>query len=352
MTKYTYSIQSDFPNHCVATDRLVAEIRASAIVVALDCINTDGDACDIWFKADLSGTDEAVLDGLVASHQGEPLPSEAMPVALRGIAEDPDHRLRISQEPRKVGSGLIVVTHNWCDPTTWYTQSVRVTGEALEDSGDGLTFGAAHENWIDLTHGKIYREDLISAPYKPVVRVDGVVKTERDPWAVSGGDYQINYAAGTVTFFSSQAGKAVTADYSYANGSMFVIAPAPGKRLWVEYSEVQFSKDIDIKSTTHFQPWAYNPANPPSKIPVAAPTTYKTLDNYIEEANGCYPTIPTMGGARGTRQDRVTFPFHYPVIKELLSSLGLEIRIWLESDVSFGGEYGTATFYCTSYSEG
>jgi hypothetical protein len=121
--------------------------------------------------------------------------------------------------------------------------------------------------------------------------------------------------------------------------------------LWVEYSEVQFSKDVDIASDTNFQPWAYNPASPPNKIPVAAPTTYRTLDNFIEEANGCYPAVPAMGGARGFTQDRITFPFHYQTVKELRSDWGLEIRIWVEGDVPFAGQYGTATFYCTSYDQ-
>jgi len=265
-------------------------------------------------------------------------------------ARDEDNRMRASMEPRSVGSSLVVVTHNWCDPTTWYTQSERVEGEELSTSDD-LVFSSAHENWIDMTHGKIYREDLVAAIYVPVVKVDGVEKTEREPWAASGGDFEIDYATGQVTFFESQAGKTVTASYSYADGSMFLVAPEAGKRLWVEYSEVQFSKDIDIKSNTYFQPWAYNPVDPPNKIAAAYPTTYKTLDNYIEEANGVYPVIPAMGATRGFSQDRMTFPFKYATIKELHSSMGLEIRVWLEGDVPFGGEYGTATFYCTSYDE-
>lgn len=264
--------------------------------------------------------------------------------------KDDDGRYRMSAEPRKAGSGLVMVTHNWCDPTTWYSQSMRSEAEELSTEDD-LVFSSAHENWIDLTHGKIYREDLISAAYLPVVKVDGVAKTERAPWSESGGDFEIDYATGQVTFFESQAGKTITADYSYATNSLFTISPDPGKRLWVEYSEVQFSKNIDIKSNTYFQPWAYNPADPPNKIPVAPPTTYKTLDNYIEEANGAYPVIPAMGGTRGFAQDRLTFPFKYATIKELKSSQGVEIRIWLEGDMPFGGEYGTATFYCTSYDE-
>jgi len=266
-------------------------------------------------------------------------------------ARDTDGRTRVSMEPRKTGSGLVLVTHNWADKTSWYSGSQRVEGETLSDSGDGLTFNSAHQYWIDLTHGKIYREDLISAGYLPVVKVDGVVATERAPWASSGGDFEIDYETGQVTFFSLQSGKTITADYSHADSSLFVIAPSAGKRLWVEYSEVQFSKDVDLDATIHFQPWAYNPSDLPNKVAAAEPTTYKTLDNFIEEANGTYPVIPAMGGTRGFTQDRLTFPFKYATVKELLSSSGLEIRIWTESDVPFGGEYGTATFYCTSYDE-
>lgn len=350
-TKYSYSIQGAFPNHKVASDRLLSEIRVSAIVTAADYINTSGDDCDVWFKDSLSGGDEIVLGGLVAVHSGESLPSEATDVHLVGTAEDEDNRLRVSQEPRREGDGLVFVTHNWCDPTTWYSQSVRVYAEVMTDSGDGLTFNSVNDNWIDLTHGKIYRENLIAAPYLPVVTVDGYIKTERASWAESGGDFSINYATGKVTFFASQAGKTVLVAYSRENGSLFIVAPTAGKKLWVEYSEVQFAVDVELKSDIHFQPWAYNPSDPPNKIPVSSLTTYRTLDNFVEEANGCYPIIPAMGGARGFSKDRVTFPFKYQTVKELRSDWGLEIRIWVEGDVPFDGQYGTATFYCTSYDE-
>lgn len=267
---------------------------------------------------------------------------------------DDEGRLRISQEPRKIGEGRVMVTHNWCDPTTWYTQSERALLNTLDDSGDGLTFLSDHPNWIDLTHGKVYCEDLISNLYLPTVKVNDVVMTERIPWADSGGDFTINYDTGHVTFFVSQAGNTVTADYSWENGSLFILAPANGKRLWVEYSEVQFSKDIEVNSSIYFQPWAYSPTGdpaPPTKIPAADPTVYKTLDNFIEEANGCYPEIPIMGGPRGFTSPRITFPFKYQTVKELYSSYGAEIRVWLDSTDPLGGEYGTATFYCTCYEE-
>jgi len=73
-TKYTYSISEDTPNDKVASDRLTQEIRDSDIVTALDYINTDGDELDIWMKDELSSGDETILDGIVSTHSGEPLP--------------------------------------------------------------------------------------------------------------------------------------------------------------------------------------------------------------------------------------------------------------------------------------
>ena len=250
--------------------------------------------------------------------------------------------------PRE-GSETIKVTHDWCDPTTWYQQSKRVTGEELTDSGDGLTFNSVNQNWIDLQHGKIYNEDTLSAPYLPVVKIDGVTATMRTPFADTGGDYQINYAAGTVTFFVSQSGNTITSDYSHEDGSRFTVAPAAGKILNVEESEVQFSKDVDLKDTIIFQAYAYDPEDPPNKIPAGNPDKFKTMMDYIDEARGTYPEIAAVGGTkRGMANAHIVFPFKYQVIRQLRSSYGVELRLWLENDTPHVGERATATFYCTS----
>jgi hypothetical protein len=53
---------------------LVDEIRTSAgITVALERIDTAGDACDVWFKAALSEGEATILDALVAAHSGVPV---------------------------------------------------------------------------------------------------------------------------------------------------------------------------------------------------------------------------------------------------------------------------------------
>jgi hypothetical protein len=266
-------------------------------------------------------------------------------------AVDTEGRVRQASEPRKDGSGLVVVTYNWCDRCTWYQGSTRKTGQALTlDSG--TTYESGFQNWIDLTHGRLYREDLVSADYLVKVYDDGVELTERTPFADSGGDYVVDYKTGKVTLAQAPSG-AVTADFSHENGSLFTISPSEGKRLWVEESEVQFSSDIDIKDTIHFQAWAYNPDDLPNKIPVTSKTTYKTAGDFVDEARGTYPQVPSFGGSsgRGLAQAHLVFPFKYLQLKELFYSLGLEIRIWLEDDIEFGGERATATFYCSSYDE-
>lgn len=80
--KYDFTISTAFPNGKVDDDKLTAQIRASAIVTALDYIATDAGVCSIWFKAALSGGDETLLNGVVAAHDGvseapAPLPVEA-----------------------------------------------------------------------------------------------------------------------------------------------------------------------------------------------------------------------------------------------------------------------------------
>ena len=112
-------------------------------------------------------------------------------------------------EPRR-GQEVIVATHNFCDPTTWFYESVRVEDEEAVDSGDGLTWNLTHNNVIRTGWGKFHKEDdYINAEpeghgYSVVVEVDGVEKAMREPYASTGGDYLVNYVDGSLTFFSDR----------------------------------------------------------------------------------------------------------------------------------------------------
>jgi hypothetical protein len=143
-TKYTYSIQTDFPNHKVDSGRLTQEIRASAIIVALDHIDTAEDACDIWFKDILNTGDKTLLDGLVAVHTGEPLPSDLPRTIITGPSGVPvdiaNNRMLVVPFPADFGANL------------WLTgrgddleQQSRGTGQAL-----AMTFTGPGEQSVDL----------------------------------------------------------------------------------------------------------------------------------------------------------------------------------------------------------
>lgn len=256
---------------------------------------------------------------------------------------------RASIEPR-TGKELVMTTHNFCDPTTWYTTSERVETETLTDSGDGLTFTSAWPHWIDMTHGNIWDEDALCADvehgYGVVATSDAAAKTQRVPFATSGGDYTVNYEAGTITFAASQTGKTVVASYSRMVDSVFALVPDAGKRIDIEKAIARFSADVEMLDSIDFEIWVYNPDDLPNKV-MYRRTTYKTIGNFIDEAVPATSIAMVGGGTRGMLQAMTSLPFHYGTIRSLLSSQGVEIRICLRNDVPCTGYRALATLYCT-----
>lgn len=88
LTSYTYSITDDFPDGTVNPTKLDAEIRASAITIALNRIDTSSDTVSIWFNDTLPAGDETILDGdtsspaggLIAAHDNSPTPDDSQVV--------------------------------------------------------------------------------------------------------------------------------------------------------------------------------------------------------------------------------------------------------------------------------
>jgi hypothetical protein len=148
-TKYTYSISSDFPNHAVSSDRLTIEIQQSAIVTALDYINTAGDDCDVWFKDALSSGDEALLDGIVAGHSGVPLqqpPSQVVLASTNGTPVDiSNNRMIVVNFPAEFGKSAWI-TGRGDD----LVNGVRGRGPALRMSFDDVVRSEPEEKSIDL----------------------------------------------------------------------------------------------------------------------------------------------------------------------------------------------------------
>ena len=225
------------------------------------------------------------------------------------------------------GSFLTIATHDWTDPTTWYTASVRITGEVV--SGAGVTYTLANPNVINLNSGKVSREDDFSAPYLPVVYDNGVQVS----------NWTLDHSTGVITFDSAPSGP-VTADYSYATTSDFHLIPSPGKSLRINHAEIQFTQDV-VTQPTIWQVWAYNPLDLPNKVPVAT-TKYKSLKDIINICNlgqGSIPVLTEIG------QPVIVFPFDYARAIDLDSSKGMELRMKISNDIPMSGTWATVTFY-------
>lgn len=256
-------------------------------------------------------------------------------------------------QPR-TGTELILVTHDFTDPTTWYTESVRVENVILTGSIDNLTWSSPHVHWIDMEHGKTFDEDAVKADvehqYAVSVSIDGVPKTIREAYETSGGDFDVDYTNGKVIFFQPVTGT-VSASYSYENGSMWKIVPENGRKLDIEVAEAQFSTDLTMTDTVDFEIWVYNPEDLPNKMKYTW-TSYKTVKNFIDEAIGSYPVVKAFGGPqRGVASDVYGFPFRYGTVRTLRSSQGVELRVKLRHDRPFSGSYATTTMYCTVHDE-
>ena len=363
-----YSIQNDFPNHKVAPDRLEQQIQDSAIVTALDTINTSGDLCAVIFKAALSVGDLAILDGIVATHNGEPLPDDdPAPVRLYTGAAKPvpagANNIPVFATTKSDVTKKTLYSFDWTDKTTWYIDAVRVVTEAPANSGGGL-YTLAHQSVIDTYHGNITGEDFLLNPngfsYRVAITVDGTPQVEQNPALGAGGDFTMDYAAGTVQFLAGKepaGGAVVLVTYHYATTSRFIIKADAGRILAIDNVECQFAEDVIYTDTVKFQsmgPWElFAPGlglPPGTMIPLGNPLLYKGMRDIFNDATRAYPKYPPLGGPgfRGMQTPVIICCWDYIGATVLKSSLGLEIWLSLESDVPFGGDFATCTFYCTS----
>jgi len=269
------------------------------------------------------------------------------------------------------GTEFTITTPNFCDKTTWYSSSERCNDITLTsiDGGTSFSLSGSDECWVDLYHGKILIEPEIcnekSHKYEIIVTVDNIVKTMREPFDISGGDYEVDYLAGTVIFFTPQINSIVKASYNKVIDSKFYLMPKEGKYLDVEDVEVQFTSDVTMKDRIVFEIQGYvqyfapqlcdlyggpYPAN--TLIPLQK-TWYDTFYQLIDEALGSYPVIPAIGGSagRGTLHSTYGFPMRYATVRRMNHSYGLRSCVYLNKDIPFEGERSTATFYCVQNSE-
>ena len=165
----------------------------------------------------------------------------------------------------RVGSEIVIGSHNFCDKTTWFGDSTRVTDQAMEAKGGegGLIWKSTnsdHINWIDLRTGRMHNQEKWTAEFEHgyviEVKVDGVVKVHCPSFIFDSGegayDYWVDYDAGEVHFFSDQTGSTITASFSHATTSTFYVTPSIGKVLRIEDAEADFSSDMVLETSFNY----------------------------------------------------------------------------------------------------
>ncbi len=265
---------------------------------------------------------------------------------LKGVSQkfNQDGSLSVAATPI-LGSRKTIVSHNYCDPTTWYSNSIGEDGDGYGQVFSTIDAYVTYQspddrvNWIDASHGRITGEHLLTQ-YQVQVTVDGYAKIEDT-------DYTVNYQDGYVVFDSAlTSSNVVKASFSYEAGSTFALVPASGKTLRILYTEVQFgiSTKISHCCPIRFQVWVYNPYDLPNKFPYGSPELYKSENDIVNISNGGEHIVQFGGLA----EDVVILPFKYAAVTDLSSAVGAEIRISIDSDTPLDGYYATMTAYCLS----
>ena len=192
MALYEYSVSGDFPNQVVHAVGLTEEIRQSDITVALEQVSVDGDDCNITFKAELSPTEQGMLDVVVAAHTGES-PDQEINTAP-GLSQLGN--LKVEPQPPS-GTRRTIVSHDFTDPSTWWQNSIAVVEEELEvvPNSSRQQYRGDHGNWICLTRGRVVDENRINAEgdYDVIITVNDVEKEEFV-------DYCVDHVRGMVKF--------------------------------------------------------------------------------------------------------------------------------------------------------
>lgn len=273
-----------------------------------------------------------------------------MPIAIQADSNIPIVGAVQNRPPE--GRRCDIYTSDFCKKETWWQDSQRVTGETLTDSGDHKTYNPATARyWVDVMHGKVFRERDLREDYAPVIKVDGVIKTENPP-GYTTGHYSIDYATGDVTFNSALSGtEVVTADYSYVRTSLFK-AVAPDGYVWTSNTvKVMYSKNIGMRDSVFFQLWGNLGAG---MQPLSSPEIYQTLDDLKKDASRIEweDSIETGGGGdhdswRMPTVPRVFLYYDYSdrAANALQGAYSMAIYCWLENDIPFVGEMGAASFF-------
>jgi len=258
---FRYLSSTDTDSGKVATDRLKQEIEESTVTVQFDpdvgsitTVDTGSDTqIDIYFKSDLSSSEESELDSVVARHDGIPLQAQQSVHIADKVIRAETFKPSAENDPQ--------VTHNFCDPTTWWQDAQPWSGslERVDPGGGADVYwqppsGAAPHGgpWIDVEHGRL---DSLEHHLDGGLRVRafvGGVQNLPDLHYLQR-DFVCDYEQGRIYFHADPgAGASVTATLSYATSSRHIFTPKPGTVWDVDAVELQKTEDADLSAPIYF----------------------------------------------------------------------------------------------------
>jgi len=257
-TKYTYSVANDTFNGAVSIESLTLEIQDSAIVTALDYINSTLDVLDIWFKDTLSSGDQTALTTLVGAHDGIPPASPT--------TKDGKPIVHLDAPTENDGKPVVVISPSTEGWMTWFTGAGD--DDAYGTRGEGtklrLTFTGPDSAGKECTINFI----------EPVELHDGQLFYQPSEWNPDDRwDFFVRMPATTVTPNGTTTGNCNIVDL----GSYNLIVPAAGDG----YHDISLSQAVPIPSSQGY--WDVDSrtgAVTPSATPGAA--KWNLLDVQIE----------------------------------------------------------------------
>jgi hypothetical protein len=239
-----------------------------------------------------------------------------------------------------IPSGLTAfdaVSHDFCDPTTWYQQATKIIGETPTTS-DHLTYTLAFSPVIDWH--KVVDSIKVDPGMRTIVYVDGVAVDLHNPAIIAAVDYH----NGTITFVDSQIASVVTMDYAYVDSTKSTratwrITPGAGQIIAVTSAKVKMSKNIIFPTPMNFSV-GINPYIIPGGL--AARKTYYSLRDFIGFSSR-WEIMPAIGDFTA---DIVHLLYDYQGSIQLNGDYGMYLEIDIPDHVARTGEMGLVTFQC------
>lgn len=232
-------------------------------------------------------------------------------------------------------SSFDAVSHDFCDPTTWYQEATVVLGEELA-TFDNLIFNFANPTVIE--YEKIVNNDKVPVNRQLKLYINNI-EIDKDSILINN----IDYINGIITFNSPQVG-IVTADYAYVdpsnpNRSRWTLVPAPESIIAVTTAKIKFSKDITYPSPMTFN--IKTNSDIESSVIISS-KKYKTLRDLTIFASH-WEILPALGEFNN---DIVHFVYDYKSSIVLDSANNMSIELAIDDNTPRTGEIGVVTFRC------